>query len=66
MKALNQANLNQQYSEVQAEYDATEKAIAELKTKQANLRRNLNRIQVNKAALGNREVPDYPAWLRTQ
>ena len=28
MKALNQANLNQQYSEVQAEYDATEKAIA--------------------------------------
>ena len=66
MKALTQTTLNQRYSEVQAEYDATEKAIAELKTKQANLRRNLNRIQVNQAALGNREVPDYPAWLHTR
>ncbi|MEM7031177.1 MAG: hypothetical protein AAF629_16560 [Chloroflexota bacterium] len=64
MKALNQETLNQRYNEVQAAYTETEKAITELKTKQENLRRHLNRIQINQVALADREVPDYPTWLR--
>ena len=64
MKALNQASLDKKYHDLETAYQATEKAIVNLMAQKETLRSRLNRIKLNQAALGNREVPDYPTWLR--
>ena len=64
MKALDQVCLNKQYIAVQAECEATAKALAELAAKHVELQHQLERIHLNQVALGNRPVPDYPAWLQ--
>lgn len=63
MKAMDQTQLSVRQSEVLAAYEATQKQIAELEAKQANLKKVLYRYTVHKTALGTRTVPDYAPWL---
>jgi len=60
---MNQTQLNELQSEVQAEYQATQQKIAELVGKQAELQQILYRNNVHRELLAKRPVPSYASWL---
>lgn len=66
MKAQNQMELQQQYRDLEAEFNANQKAIHDLQAQRSTLQRRLNTLQLSMNLLGQRAVPDYPAWLTTR
>jgi hypothetical protein len=63
MKAVDQTQLNIKQSEVVAEHEANRRRMAELETKQADLKKVLYRFQIHRELLGKREIPAYAPWL---
>lgn len=61
--AMNQTELKVHRSEIKAEFEANQKAIAEIEAKQAELKRVLYRYNVHGKLVATRNIPQYAPWL---
>jgi hypothetical protein len=60
---MNQSDLKVHQSEIQAEFEANQKAIAAIEAKQAELKRVLYRYNVHGKLVASRSIPQYASWL---